>query len=103
MTKRSSRSASSTPRRNPGNEPRGSVFIAICESEAEGESKCERESAARIFDYEMRSNLSPDTPTHPVEGAAAHYSTSESAEVVTRGRGRGEGRCEIEAATLTSQ
>lgn len=33
----------------------------------------------------MRSNLSPDAPTHPVEGAAAHYGTSESAEVVTRG------------------
>lgn len=46
----------------------------------------------------MRSNLSPDTPTHPVEGAAAHYGTSESAEVVT-----GAGRWQIEAATLTSQ
>lgn len=68
-----------------------SVFIAICESEAEGESKCERESAARIFDYEMRSNLSPDTPTHP------------ASEVVRRGGERGEGRWQIEAATLTSQ
>lgn len=36
-------------------------------------------------------------------GAAAHYGTSESEEVVTKGGERGEGRCQIEAATLTSQ